>query len=147
MNLTDQKVNTRKTKSFGLPAGPDLKYEGKTLDTTQSVKVLGVSDDKIDKMCCLAHRMRWAGPAFHQRELLCSSLIMSEVLYGIEVTDLNTFQKRKLRTAVGYAIWAKTDKARNPSVYTTCHMPCQRSWSGTFCETLERTSQNNKGRP
>ena len=132
MSLTDQQVNTKKTKGFGLQPGVDIRYKGKVLEKTEKVKILGVTwtfksgyfelaidEAKIEDMCCLAHRIRCAKLAFHQRELLCSSLVKSKVLYGIEVTDLSAAQERKLRTAVGYAIWAKTDKARNPGLLFT----------------------------
>ena len=132
MALTDQKVNTKKTKSFAMQPWPDLLYEGKVLERTAVVKILGatwrfhsgffeltIDDKKIEEMCCLAHRIRCAGLAFHQRELLYASLIMSRILYGIEVTDLNSAQERKLSTAISLAIWAKADKARNPSLLFT----------------------------
>ena len=93
-----------------------VKVSGVTWKFRDGFLELAVDDDKV---CCLAHRMRCAGLAFHQRELLCSALLMPEVLCGIEVTDFNTAQQRKFRTAVGYAVWAKTDKARNQGLLST----------------------------
>ena len=132
MALTDQKVNTKKTKSFGMQPGVDILYDGKPLERAQSVKVLGatwifregffelgIDDKKIDNLCSMAHRIRCSGLAFHQRELLCSALIMAKVLYATEVVDLDAAQERKLRTAIGYAIWAKADKSRNPGLLFT----------------------------
>ena len=74
MALTDQKVNTKKTKCFGMFPGSEILYEGKPLERANSVKVLGatwifregffelgVDDQKIDNLCSLAHRIRCSG--------------------------------------------------------------------------------------
>ena len=132
MCLTDQKVNEKKTKCFALKTPPEITYDGKVLANTNSVKILGVtwvfkegyfelivSDNKIEEMCTVAHRIRYSGISFEHRVLLCSSLIMSKILYGIEVTDFCTQRERALRTTIGYTVWAKSDKARNPGLLFT----------------------------
>ena len=121
MGLGDQKVNEKKTKCFALKDPPGILYEGQALGTTDKVKILGVKDgyfelnvpgSEVEEMCAL----RFSGITFQHRVLLCGSLIMSKILCGIEVNDfnLNAQQERTLRSALGYAIWTKTDKARNP---------------------------------
>ena len=82
---------------------------------TQSYFELNVPDRKVEEMCALARRIRFSGVPFQHRVLLCGSLIMSKILCGIEVNDLlHAQQERTLRSALGHAIWTKTDKARNP---------------------------------
>ena len=117
MNLSDQQVNEKKTKCFALGVPPSVMYGGKALGCTTEVKILGViwifkdgffetrvSDQKVEDMCSLAYRIRCSGISFEHRVLLCSALVMSKILYAIEVNDLGTQQERNLRSAIGYAI-------------------------------------------
>ena len=132
MGLTDQQVNKKKTKCFGLRAVPVIRYQGTTLGETNSVKILGVTwsfadgffvvnlkDKTVEEMCSLAHRIRCAGLPFHLRVRLCGSLLMPKVLYGIEVVDMTSTQERILRSSIVHAIWGKSDRARNPGLLFT----------------------------
>ena len=126
MRFTGQKINEKKTKSFGLHGGLDLLLAGKLLQKVDSVKVLGVvlafrdgrvafqvSDDKVDEAVSLCNRIRYSGMPFHIRQTLVGTLVMSRVMYGVEILDLQLSQERKLRTAIGYAIWKKSSKQRS----------------------------------
>ena len=42
MTYTGQEINQKKTKTFGLAGGCDLRLDGKLLERTQKVKILGV---------------------------------------------------------------------------------------------------------
>ena len=121
--LTDQKVNTKKTKTFGTHGGAQVWFRGCLLNRTAQEKIVGgiftfeggkfscVRDPKAtDKQVDLCTRIRWSGFAFHNRVTAISGLVMSKALYAIEVTDLPEAQARKLKTAVSYAIWQKVGK-------------------------------------
>ena len=132
MSLTNQQVNEKKTKVFGLRDTPNIRYQGVTLGKTDTVKILGVTwcfgegsfavsmkEKVVENICALAHRIRCAGLPFHLRVLLCGSLLMSKILYGIEVVDMTTMQERALRSSIVQAIWGKSDRARNPGLLFT----------------------------
>ena len=129
---TGQKVNLKKTKAFGARCEEDIQFEGKKVDHVDKVKILGtilsfvdgramftVQDEKVDAAVALANRIRYTPFPFHMRCLLVGSLVMSRILYGVEILDLNTSQERRLRTAVGCCIWKKNSKDRSPGLLLT----------------------------
>ena len=132
MRATDQEVNASKTKGFGLKSEPHLAFRGAPLINTSAVKILGMTwkftdghmelrmeDRKVQSLCELAHRIRCSGLTFELRKLLLGSLVMSKFNYAIELIDITAEQERRMRTAIGYAVWKKTDKSRNPGLLFT----------------------------
>ena len=132
MNDTRQTVNLKKTKAFGTRCDEDFTYEGRKVEHVDSVKILGtvlgfvdgrmsfsIQEGKVDAAVALANRIRFTPFPFHIRCLLVGSLVMSRILYGIEILDLSTSQERLLRTAVGCCIWNKNSKERSPGLLLT----------------------------
>ena len=129
---TAQKVNLKKTKAFGTKNEDNFMYDGKAVEYVNKVKILGavlrfteermnftMEDTKVDAAVSLCNRIRYTPFPFHMRCLLVSSLVMSRVLYGSEILDMNASQERRLRTAVGYCIWKKSSKERSPGLLLT----------------------------
>ena len=116
----------RKNKCFGLRTVPVVRRQGTTLGETNSVKILGVTWSFADGFFVLSIKDKTAARRrkrsdvldfpFHLRVLLCGSLLMPKVLYGIEVVDLTATQERTLRSSIVHAIWEKSDRARNPGL-------------------------------
>ena len=136
MKATGQVVNLKKTKTFGPAGGTDILYDEKEVPKTDSIKILGViwkfkngnldlqlDPKKTKDAVALAHRIRYSGLPFHLRTMLNASLVMSKILYGIEILDIPPADERKLRTAVGYSIWQKSSKQRSPGLLFT--LPCK----------------------
>ena len=132
MNDTRQTVNLKKTKAFGTRCDEDFACEGRKVEYVDSVKILGtvlgfvdgrmsfsIQEGKVDAAVALANRIRFTPFPFHIRCLLVGSLVMSRILYGIEILDLSTSQERLLRTAVGCCIWNKNSKERSPGLLLT----------------------------
>ena len=132
MRLTDQKVNVSKTKAFGLGEDPVLRFDDKPLSWVSRIKLLGVNLDfqqdklnftfdknKLQKLTALLGRIRHSGLHFDLRTLLVEALVGSRLAYGIEILDLDANQEKKLRTAVGMAVWQKTSTRRSPGLLLT----------------------------
>ena len=129
---TAQKVNQKKTYAFGPKGGADVLYNGTLIPKKAEVKVLGVKfrfdngrldlrveDAKVRDAIATANRIRYSNLPFVLRTMLNGSLVMSKVLYGVEVQDLTPGDERRLRTAVGFSIWQKTSKQRSPGLLFT----------------------------
>ena len=136
VDATGQVVNLKKTKTFGPNGGATIHYKGALVPEADTVKILGicwrfksgnldlqVDPEKVSNAIALAHRIRYAGLPFRLRYLLNCSLVMSKILYAIEIVDLPTADERKLRTAIGYSIWQKSSKQRSPGLLYT--LPCK----------------------
>ena len=136
VDATAQVVNLKKTKTFGPNGGATIQYKGALVPESGAVKILGiiwkfkagnldlqVDPEKISGAIALAHRIRYAGLPFQLRNILNCSLVMSKILYAIEIVDLPLADERKLRTAVGYSIWPKSSKQRSPGLLFT--LPCK----------------------
>ena len=132
MNDTAQQVNQKKTYAFGPKGGADVMYNGTLIPKKAEVKVLGVKwkfangrldlrvdDSKIQEAVATANRIRYSNLPFVLRTMLNGSLVMSKVMYGVEVLDLTPGDERRLRTAVGFSIWQKTSKQRSPGLLFT----------------------------
>ena len=132
MKAAGQVVKLKKTKTFGPTGGTDIVYDGKEVPKTDSAKILTViwkfkngnhdlrlDCEKIKDAVASAHRIRYSGLPFHLRSLLNGSLVMSKVLYGIEILDMPPADERKLRTAVGHSIWQKSSKQKSRSLLMT----------------------------
>ena len=132
MQATGQVVNLKKTKTFGPQGGANIFYKGTPVPKTDAVKILGVTwqfrnqnldlqvnPEKVKTAIALAHRIRYAELPFHLRNALIGSLVMSKILYGIEILDLSLADERKLRTAIGFSIWQKSSKQRSLGLLLT----------------------------
>ena len=132
MTDTGQKVNLKKTYSFGPNGGADVLFNGDPIPKKAEVKVLGVvwkfaggrlnltvDADKIADAIAKANRIRYSQLPFSIRNLLNGSLVMSKVMYGVEVLDLQPGDERRLRTAIGFSIWQKSSKQRSPGLLFT----------------------------
>ena len=132
MTDTGQKVNIKKTYSFGPNGGADVLYNGDPIPKKAEVKVLGVvwkfaggrlnltvDADKIADAIAKANRIRYSQLPFSIRNLLNGCLVMSKVMYGVEVLDLQPGDERRLRTAIGFSIWQKSSKQRSPGLLFT----------------------------
>ena len=76
-------------------------------------------EKKVESAVTMASRIRFSGMPFHLRVLLNGMLVMSKVMYGIEVQGLSTESERRLRTAVSYSVWCKTSKERSVGLLLT----------------------------
>ena len=107
MDATGQVVNLKKTKTFGPNGGASIQYKEAPVPKAEAVKILGVTwrfkngsldlqvdTKKVQDAIALASRIRYAGLPFHTRVMLNSSLVMSKVLYGIEILDLPPGERR-----------------------------------------------------
>ena len=132
MHDTQQQVNEKKTKAFKLKGELSLHYKDRELANASEVKVLGVPfkfvqgsfllevpEIKVESAITMASRIRFSGMPFHLRALLNGMLVMSKIMYGIEVQDLSTESERRLRTAVSYSVWCKTSKERSVGLLLT----------------------------
>ena len=132
MDATGQVVNLKKTKTFGPQGGATIQYKDAPVPKSEAVKILGVTwrfkngsldlqvdNKKVQEAVALANRIRYAGLPFQVRVMLNSSLVMSKILYGIEILDLPPGDERKLRTAIGFSIWQKSTKQRSPGLLFT----------------------------
>ena len=75
-----------------------------------------MDDTKIQEAVATGNRIRYSSLPFVLRTMLNGSLVMSEVMYGVEVLDLTPGDEWRLRTAVGFSIWQKTSKQRSPGL-------------------------------
>ena len=129
---TGQKVNLKKTYSFGPKGGADIWYEGSLIPKKTEVKVLGVvwrfdggrlnlevDSKKVQEGIETANRIRYSMLPFAIRTILNGSLVMAKIMYGIEVQDLKPGDERRLRTAIGFSVWQKTSKQRSPGLLFT----------------------------
>lgn len=132
IHLTDQRVNVKKTKVFGLGDRVDIQYMGETLEWATEVKLLGVNlrfdknrfqfrvqDETIDKLVNLATRIRYSGLHFDNRARVIGTYIGSKVTYGIEILDPSAEQERRLRSAISGALWKKKSMQRAPGLMMT----------------------------
>ena len=134
LDLTGQVLNEKKTVVMSLNDPVDIIYKNKVLPhgNGKSVKILGVKFkcgggectavqdlDLLEKMVILCNRIRYSGFNFQQRALLCGALVMAKVGYGLEIADFPQNHERRLRIAIGYAVWQKTSKQRCPGLLFT----------------------------
>ena len=117
---TAQQVKQKTTCAFGPKSGADVLYDGSLLPKKAEVKVLGVKwkfengrldprvdDTKIQEAVATANRIRYSNLPFVLRTMLNGNLVMSKLMYGVEVSDLTPGDERRLRKVVGFSIWQK----------------------------------------
>ena len=91
-------------------------------------------------MRALAHRIRYSGVPFQHRVLLCGSLIMSKILHGIEVNDLNTQARKNVQVRPCVFDFDENGQSERITLYLTSEGAFLRSSTSSLCQEVETAS-------